>query len=102
MSRSSINFNFRQAREKAEELENIADDLKRMSSQKLQSSFQNLSSSWKGTNADAYLAKGAALQGDIVGTASQLCTIAATIRQVAQRIYEAEMEALEAAEERNY
>jgi uncharacterized protein YukE len=61
-----------------------------------------LSASWKGDNAKAYIGKGSRLQENIRGTAGELRSIAAEIRTIAKRIYDAEMAALAIAENRTY
>ena len=101
-TRESIEFNFKQARRQADQLDNIADNLNGLAKDKLYDSMQTLSQNWRGENANAYLAKGNALQGEISSSASELHSIAADIRTIAQNIYNAEMEALRIAEEREY
>ena len=101
-SRSEIEFDFNQAKRQADRIDGIADDLSRLSQRKLENALQILSSNWKGTNASNYLKKGDRLQGEINGTVNELRSIASAIRTIAQNIYNAEMEALRIAEEREY
>lgn len=101
-SRSEIEFDFDQAKKQAKRIDEIADDLSNLSKSKLENTLSTLSANWKGQNASNYLAKGGRLQGEINGTANELHSIASTIREIARRIYEAEMAALRIAEEREY
>ncbi|MDO4329650.1 MAG: WXG100 family type VII secretion target [Lachnospiraceae bacterium] len=99
-TRSEIRFNFRQALSQADELDDVADRLERLSGKTMESSMQNLAAAWKGQNATAFLKKEDILKGDIKKTASQIHDIADDIRRIARRVYEAEMEALRIASER--
>ena len=100
-SRRTIEFDFRLAKQKANELDEIAENLQNLSNNKFNNTMQNLSASWKGESASLYLSKGQMLQEDIINTSKNLRQVASTIRTVAKRIYEAEMEALRIAEERD-
>lgn len=101
-TRESIQFDFDQARRQADHLDRIADNLDNLGKNKLNNSMQTLSQNWKGANAEAYLAKGNNLKQEITTSASDLRGIASDIRRIAQNIYNAEMEALRIAEEREY
>lgn len=101
-TRQSIEFDFREARSQADKLDSIADNLGNLAKDKLGDSMQTLSQNWKGENADAYLSKGSSLQNSISSSASELHGIASDIRTIAQNIYNAEMAALEIAEQRTY
>lgn len=101
-TRESIEFDFRQAKNQARQLDAIADNLGNLAKNNLSDSMQTLSQNWKGENASAYLSKGSTLQNDISSSASELHGIASDIRTIAQNIYNAEMAALEIAEQRTY
>lgn len=101
-SRSKIQFDFNQAKKQAGRIDDIADGLSGLSKKKLENALQTLSNNWEGANASAYLSKGDRLQGEINSTVLELHSIASDIRTIAQRIYNAEMEALRIAEEREY
>lgn len=99
-SRYQIQMNFGQAEKKAAELESIAGDLSRLSGTDLQNTLNSLGNNWKGENAGLYIRKGFQLMENMEKTAASLRQTAVTIRSVAQNIYNAEMEALRIAEER--
>ena len=101
-SRASIEFDFHKAKAQADKLDSIADQLSRLADSKFGNTMQHLSSNWKGENASLYLDKGGRLQEQMDGTAGELHSIASDIRAIARRIYEAEMNALRIAEQREY
>jgi len=101
-TRESIQFDLDQARRQADSLDRIAENLNDLGNKKLTDSMQNLALNWKGQNADSYLTKGTTLKNDITSSASDLRSIASDIRTIAQNIYNAEMESLRIAEEREY
>lgn len=101
-SRESIEFDFKKAKEQAKKLDEVAERLNRLSNQKFSGTMQQLSSVWKGENATLYLNKGDRLQEKMNATVRELQNIASDIRVVARRMYEAEMNALRIAQEREY
>lgn len=101
-SKSAIEFDFRQAMNRADELDQVASEMKRMANNDMQSSLQQLSTAWKGEAASAYLTKGGRLKDKVLKSASDLNKTASTIRSVARRVYNAEMTAYRIAMERAY
>lgn len=98
-TRESIEFDFRRAMQEASEIDEIADRLAKLSKEKFEYTMQNLAVGWKGENASFYLRKGETLQGKMTRSANELRSIAATIRMVARRLYDAEMAALAIAQQ---
>ena len=88
-----IEMNFRQAKQQAAQLEELAARLENLAKQDLQETMQELSGVWKGENAEAYMRKGNRLEENIAATAAKLKQIAT---------YETEMRAREIAAERTY
>ena len=101
-SKAAIEFDFRQAMNRANELEQVASEMKRMANNDMQSSLQQLSAAWKGEAASAYLTKGGRLKNKVIKSADDLNKTASTIRNVAKRVYEAEMRVYYIAMERAY
>lgn len=99
-SRYQIQMDFNKAGQKANELDDIADRLSRIAETDLQNILNGLGNDWKGDNADAYIRKGSGIGENMRETVKNLRSTAATIRTIAQNIYNAEMEALRIAEER--
>ena len=101
-TRETIEFDFRKALGQAEKIDTIADTLGRLSRTEFENTMQNLSAGWKGGNASIYLSKGNRLQEKMNGTVKELYSVASDIREIAKRVYDAEMAALAIASERKY
>lgn len=101
-SLKAIEFDFRQAIRRAEELEQVAVEMKKLADEELASSLQSLSTAWKGEAASAYLSKGSRLKDKILKSSNDLNKTARTIRKIAKRTYDAEMKAYRIASEREY
>lgn len=99
-SRYQIQMDFDKAARQANELDNIANNLGTISSKDLPDILDQLRGDWKGDNADKYIGKGFVLTENMQKTADAIRQTAATIRTIAKNIYDAEMEALRIAEER--
>ncbi len=97
-----IVMNFKAAVAQANKLEDIAERLIRVSDNDYNNTLQNISSAWKGENAQAFISKSSLLIEKMDNTAESLRSAADTVRQIAINIYEAEMAALTVAREREY
>ena len=75
-----IEFDFEQARRRAAELEEIAENISQLSRRDIENAKADLSSAWKGESAQHFQKKTEILQEDIRGTAKELNAIAAAIR----------------------
>ncbi len=95
-----IQMDFHQAGKQADELDRIAEALKRVSATDLRDTLNKLGNDWRGENADRYIQKGVLLMENMEKTISSLHTAANTIRVTAKNIYNAEMAALRIAQER--
>lgn len=101
-TRETIEFDFKKALGQADKINAIADRLGRLSGTEFENTMQNLSAGWKGDNASQYLSKGSRLQEKMNGTVKELYSVASDIREIAKRVYDAEMAALAIASERKY
>ncbi len=101
-SSGQIYMDYRQAMRKADELDNIARDLKNLADKDLQETLQNISANWKSDHSGDYLAKGERLGGNMERTSRQISGIASAVRDAARRTYEAEMRAYRIAMARKY
>lgn len=99
-TRYSIQMDFDKAKRQADELDDIAESVDREANRSLTDTLNALGNDWRGENADKYIKKGFILKESMNDTAGQLHQAAATIRFVAKRIYDAEMENIRIAEER--
>lgn len=103
MARSyrAIQMDFAKAKRQAGELETVASNLRNLSGRKLEGVLEELACSWTGDNSVRYIDKGHTLQSNITSTANSLEEVAQAIRDIAEVIYEAEMEAWERAHDRD-
>lgn len=103
MARSyrAIQMDFSKAKRQARELDDVAINLKNLSKDKLGGTLESLAYNWTGDNSVKYIGKGQQLQSNIASTASALEDVAQAIRDIAEVIYEAEMEAWERAHDRD-
>lgn len=99
-TRYSIQMDFDKANRQADELDDIANSVDREANRSLTDTLNALGNDWRGENADKYIKKGFTLKEGMNDTARSLRQAASTIRYVAKRIYDAEMENLRIAEER--
>ena len=99
-SRNQIQMDFDMAARQADELDNIASTLNIISSKDFSDMLNRLGNDWKGDNANKYIHKGYILTENMQKTVASIQQTASTIRAIAKNIYDAEMEALRIAEER--
>lgn len=100
-SANQIRMDFSKAYAEAERLDRVADQLKMLASKKMEESIRNLSYAWSGGNARLFFQKESQLQNHIGETAKEIYRVAADIRTIARRVYEAEMRAYEIAARRS-
>ena len=101
MSHMSIQIDFDEACAQAKELEDCAEEMKRLANQQLANTLREMAASWKGESATAYFAKADIVKKNIAATSETLYSIASNIRTQAKRTYDAEMAALRLAEQRS-
>ena len=101
-SQKMIEMDYQQAVSQAEELERIAVQLKNQAEQNFPGIIENIQSAWQGDNADSYIKKANTLQPRMMRTSENLKSVAQTIRTVSKNTYEAELRAIEIAQERTY
>ena len=87
------------AGQKAQELENLASQLEKISNTELDEVLANIQSAWKGDNATEFVKKGIQLEGKIDSSARQLRRIAETIRTIARNLQDADAQAAATAHE---
>lgn len=101
-SSSTIAMDFQKAKKQAEQLEEIAREMRQLANNDLEGSLQCLSEAWRGEAAELYCRKGEALREKILDSASKLEQQAGVIRSTAKRTYDAEMAAHNLAKTRLY
>ena len=100
MSSDSIRINFSQAKAQADNISELADNMRTLAEREFNDTIQQIASAWQGESAWAYLAKAEQVRSSILSTAKALADVANEIRVEAKRIYDAEMRALEIAQQR--
>lgn len=99
LSEGQIYLNFNQANAKADELDQAADKLEKEAIQEMQSIISAVGYNWVGDNATAYIAKCKAEMQKLQQVAQNIRKTASTIREIAERLKAAELEALRIARE---
>lgn len=102
MDEAKIYMNYRQAIQQADRLQDQAEQLRRIATDRMSDMMQRVNANWRGESADAYMAKCIAMQEKVNRTAQNLTGTANALRTAAQRTYNAEMRALEIARRRTY
>ena len=102
MGEYTIEMDFKKAKKQARELREAAGSLDLLATQSLGEFMAALAGGWRGEGAAAYIRKMKELQTAISQTASNLKEVSSEVEDAAQRIYDAEMEALEIARERRF
>lgn len=99
LSEGQIYFNFSQANAKADELDRAAKKLEKEAIQEMDSIISAVNHNWTGDNATAYIAKCKTEMTKLQQVAQNIRTTASTIREIAERLKAAELEALRIARE---
>lgn len=93
-SSTQIRFDFQNARQQADRLDELANNLEQQVVRQMSDAGQQLRTAWTGESANRFSAKQGELQEKIRKTIRTLREIADEIRRIAKRVYDAEMEAL--------
>ena len=102
MTEQEIMLNYTQAVHYANDLNEKAQSLRTLANQKYAGTLQDISANWTGENAQKYLAKGNSLKDKIINSAKELDEVAESIRRSAKRVRDADMQALQAEQQRDY
>lgn len=97
---SEIQFNYNQAIAQANQLDLIAKNLKKAANKDLEQILNDVNRAWKSDSTQAYIKKGQKVKGNMGISAKNLNQIADSIRSIAKRIRDAELEAWRIAHER--
>lgn len=81
-------------------MDDIAKRLNNAANQDMERILNDVNSAWKSDSAPAYIKKGQKVETDMHTTAGNITNIASTIRTIAKRVLEAELEAWRIANER--
>lgn len=98
---SQIRFDFQNALSQAQKLEKLANQINRSIAADIEQNAQRLHSAWTGDSANRYIQKEAQLAAQTRQSAEELLRIASDIRRIARQVYNAEMQALQIAQQRS-
>ena len=97
-SYATINFNYQKAMRQAAQLEDLANQLKRIANSDVDSALDQVAGSWKGDSANIFLQKGNKAKNDLIQSAKQLQNTANAIRSAARALRAAEIRAKQIAD----
>lgn len=99
-SEFTIAFNYEKAIKQADELLDIAKDVRKVAKDKMEPSIQTIDKNWDGDSSKKFVTKSNQLKEKVVDSADDIQKIAGAIKEMAKKIYDAEMEAIRVAKER--
>ena len=101
-TKTQIEIDFAQAKAMAAQLDEIAGNIGKLSTNEFEACIDNTRRHWTGENATNYVAKCELLQNQLDTTKGAISRAAETVRKIAQQLYDAEMQALAIAQARSY
>ena len=93
---------FNNVNNQANRLDEIASKIETASQKDLMGNMSQLASCWISDSSNAYRKKGQNISNNLTSVAKNLRNTASTIRQMAKNTYDAEMQALQLAQMRQY
>ena len=99
-SLTEIYFDYNQAMAQAAKLDDIGQRLTNAANQNMEQVLKEINAAWKSDSSPRYIEKGRHVKDDMRETAARIREIAETIRKIAKRILDAELEAWRIANER--
>ena len=100
-SLSEIHFNYSRAVRQADQLEGVSHRLSSLAEGNMEYILTEVSRAWRSDSTPHYIQKGQKVKEDIKTTSNNLYKIAKAIREIAERVRDAELEAWRVAHERN-
>ena len=101
-TRYEITMDYNRVMSMTSELESLGESFRRVAADQSRDAIRNLGGSWQGENYSAFMRKAETALDDANEIAEFICNMARQIRSNARYVYNAEMEAVRLAEERNY
>lgn len=92
-SYATIQLNYQKAIRQANQLEELADDLRNIANRNVDNALDQVAANWKGDSANMFLQKGNKAKNDLLSSARQLSNTAKAIRKAAENVRRAEIEA---------
>ena len=97
-----IELDFEKAKSQANDLDNVASQLRRLSNNSLNGTINGIQQAWKSDSSGKFCSKARTVQSELISIASELEKAASAIRTTAKAIYDAEKQAEEIARQRAY
>lgn len=97
-SYATIQLNYQKAIRQANQLEDLANDLRNIANRNVDDALDQVAANWKGDSANMFLQKGNKAKNDLIASAKQLSNTAKAIRKAAENVRRAELEAKRIAE----
>ena len=97
-----LEFDYQQAIRQVEELRQIADELRRVKSQSVESAINSVGASWKGETSQRFLTKCGEIRDRIEKEAANISDIADSLEASAKQIAEEEASAASIISERSF
>lgn len=102
MSKEAMEIHFQQSMESAGRLEELAIELRQIAEGRYEEFLKNVRSNWEGNAGEFFCQKGLKLQQAMEISANNLSEISKSVYNAAERIYEAEKQAIIMAKDRKY
>ncbi len=99
-SEQTILFNYNKAVGQADDLLDIAKEIRSVANNKMESSIQTIDKNWDGESSKKFIKKSVKLKEKVTDSADDIEAIAQAIKKMAKEIYDAEMKAVQIAKER--
>ncbi len=96
--RHEIQLDYDEAKRRADELDELADRVKRIAAREMEAVMDGTAAGWKGKNGTLYNRKNRKFQEEVESLEKKFRRMANTIRFIARTTYDAEMEAVRIAE----
>lgn len=97
-SYATIQFNYQKAVSQANQLDDLANDLRNIANRNVDGALDQVAANWKGESASLFVQKGNKAKNDLLSSARQLSNTASAIRKAAENVRRAELEAKRIAE----
>ena len=97
-----IDMDFKTARQQADRLDRLANELESLTVNDYEAAMGQIRSGWSGEAAGGFLAKGGALEGDMKSTVKKIRELANSIRSTAHKAEDAQKKAQEIINKKNF
>jgi len=97
-----INIDFVKARQEADKLEQIANELERLTGSEYASAMGQLREGWKGDAANQFLKKGGILEDNLTITVKKIREVVSNIRGTVTKVEKAQAQAQAIVKNKNY